>query len=165
MSLIAVSDFTGRWKIPTPFDGSNKLQAYIDYYEPKYLNDLFGAELYVLFADGVGNEVEIYEALNNPFAFDSDITGEPCVSMGVNHMLKCLIYGHYWSEDLAIPTSVGKVEIVPEAGKLQNDNYNNNIAFYNEGIKTYKAIQLYIEENSSTYPTFKGVKRGLTWFF
>lgn len=165
MSLIAVSDFTGRWKIPVPFDGNAKLQAYIDYYEPKYLNDLFGAELYVLFAAGVTAETEIYEKLNEPFAFDSDIIEEPVMSMGVNHMLKCLIYAHYWSEDLAISTSVGKVEIVPEAGKLQNDNYNNNMAYYNEGIKTYKAIQMYIEENLSTYPTFKGVKRGLTWFF
>jgi len=80
-------------------------------------------------------------------------------------MLKCLIYAHYWNEDLALPTANGKVKIQPEAGELQNDNYSNSISFYNEGIQTYKAIQLYIEENKSDYPTFKGVKRGLTWFF
>lgn len=165
MALISVSDFTGRFKIPTPFNGSDKLQAYIDYYEPKYLNELFGAELYTLFEAGITAEDEIYEKLRDAFAFDSEIDGKPVISFGLTHMLKCLVYSHFYSQDLTIPTSVGKVEIVPEAGNLQNDNRNENYAYYNEGIQTYKAVQRYIEENISTYPTFKGVERGLTWFF
>jgi hypothetical protein len=165
MPIIDTTVFTGRFKVPTPYNGSTKLQEYIDHYELKYLNELLGAELFVLFEEGVTAEEEIYEKILNPFAFDSDIEEKPVVSFGMAHMLKCLIYAHYWNEDLSLPTANGKVKIQPEAGELQNDNYSNSIAFYNEGIQTYKAIQLYIEENKTDYPTFKGVQRGLTWFF
>jgi hypothetical protein len=165
MSYVVPGDFTNKWAIAKPFDGGNKLQAYIDHYEQKYLIDLLGAELYVLFVAGYANEDEIYEKLYEPFAFDSECENKPFISEGIEVMLKNLIYAHYQQEDLGVATGAGKVDLDPEGGRRSTDNESNTFAYYNQGIKTYKAIQQYIKENEVDYPEFKGVEKQLTWYF
>jgi len=163
MAILATSDFTGKWAIPTPFNGGDTiLQSYIDHYEPKYLNQLFGAALYVLYlADPVD---PIYSVLTDPFEFDSEVitegVGRVQISEGLKTMLKNFVYAHYQKEDLGIPTSGGNVNIIPEGGENMNDNRTNIFAYFNQGVKTYKAIQQFIVENRDDYPDYNGVELG-----
>lgn len=168
MALVTTSDFTGAWAISKSFNRDNTtLQTYIDYYENKYMNELFGADLYVLFTAGIAGSDPIYEALRDAFAFDDegryDQGKRVVISEGVVFMLKCLIYVHYQRQDLGVETSLGKITPEVEGGELQRDNRTGDFANYNRGIKTYKAIQRYIEVNSEDYPDFNGIEKGYTW--
>ena len=163
MALIQTTDFVDRFAIAIPFNGGAKLQQYIDYYENKYITELLGYELSQLFLEGYEDE-EIYTKLYDPFGYDSDVLRKPVISQGVVHMLKCMIYAHYYRQDLGTATSLGKVKMQPEGGQMESDNYTNSFVFYNEGIKTYDAIQQYIKENKTDYEQFKGVRKTMSWF-
>jgi len=129
------------------------------------MNELLGADLYVLFTAGILATDPIYEALRDAFAYDDTNSGanKVVVSQGVIFMLKCVIYAHYQRQDLGLETSAGHINPDVEGGKLTNDNRTGDFSMYNEGIKTYKAIQCYINDNDSDYPDFNGIKKGTTW--
>lgn len=157
--------FEGKFAITRSFsEGGNKIQEYIDYYEPYYMNNLFGAALCVLFLEGIEAEEEKYVVLYDAFAYDSDTLREPVTSEGVEVMLKCLIYAHYMREDLGVATSNGKVILKPEGGENASDAFDSSFAFYNEGILTYQAIQQYMKDYREDYPEFKGTERQTSWY-
>ena len=169
---VTVDSFTGRFQIPQPFDGDVTLQDYIDQYTVVYMNGLFGAEMYQEYLTGIGTSDPLYTKLRDAFQEDSTYydgadgfyTNKLLLSEGVDKMLICLIYAHYQREDLPTPTSAGNITINPSGGELENDSRTNVFSIYNEGIKTYRAIQSYIRDNSTDYPNFKGIIRGYSWF-
>jgi hypothetical protein len=162
MSILTPSAFVGKFAISKAFnDGSSKIQEYIDYYETYYLNHLFGAELCTLFLTGYEDE-EIYTVLYDPFALDS--CKGVVISEGVFIMLKCLIFAHYIRQDLGTSTANGHINIAPEGGQAPSDNSNIAFGVYNEGIETYRAIQVKIKENKEDYPEFKGVDKQTTFY-
>lgn len=164
--IVATSDFVDKWTISIGF-GSGKLQEYIDEYEPFILAELLGADF--------ANEIETQfndntltsenQALFDKLYFNADVYGvnKLFVSEGIKIMLKDFIYSHYQVGDLGTPTSQGKIKMKTEGGDLVNDDYTDRFNFYNSGVKTYKAIQKYIEENEEDYPLYKGVKKLTTW--
>lgn len=157
--------FIGKYAITRSFnEGGSKIQQYIDYYEPYYMNNLLGAALYVLFQEGIDAEEEKYVVLLNAFAYDSQSLREPVVSEGIAEMLKCLIYAHYLREDLGVATSNGKVILKPEGGENASDNFDSSFAIYNEGIRTYQAIQRFIYDHREDYPEFKGTEKQTSWY-
>ena len=163
--ILSPSAFTGKFALTKSFnEGGSKIQEYIEYYEPYYLNRIFGATLYVLFLEGIDAEEEIYTVLYEPFAYDSAILREPVTSEGIEIMLKCLVYAHYIREDLGVATSNGKVILKPEGGENMNDNFDSTFPVYNEGIFNYQAIQQFIRDNRTDYPEFKGVEMQSTWY-
>lgn len=161
MSFLQPADFTGSFAITTAFDNPEKLQEYIDFFETKYLNELLGAELYVLFLAGFESD-EIYEKLYAPFSFDSEKEGRPLTSYGMLDMLKRFIYAHYCNGDRITPTSAGAVFLDTEAA-TKVKNAANYYDVFNAGVVTYKTIRAYILENRADYPEFKGVYLGFTW--
>ena len=168
MALVTTSDFVGKWAISKSFNQDNTtLQTYIDTYENKYMSELLGADLYVLFTAGIAATNPIYEALRDAFNLDIDGSyskgNRVVISQGVIFMLKCVIYAHYQRQDLGISTSLGHVNADVEGGKPTNDNKTAVFSMYNEGIKTYKAIQCYINENISDYEDFNGIEKGYSW--
>lgn len=170
MPIVTTDDFVGKWEIAAEYDGSGNeatdlLQAYIDHYENEYMNKLLGAALYVLYlADPLD---PIYAKLTDAFAFDSEAIvsgpGKVQVSEGLEVMLKNFIYAHFIREDLGFTTPGGVVNLTPEAGSRANDNETNVFVYYNQGVKTYKAIQQWIKENLTDYPDFNGQKIGMQW--
>lgn len=164
--IVATSDFVDKWTISIGF-GSGKLQEYIDEYEPLILAELLGAD----FADEVQTQFNDNtltpenQSLFDKLYFNADVYGvnKIFVSEGIKIMLKDLIYAHYQVGDLGTPTSQGKIKMKTEGGELVNDDYTDRFNFYNSGVKTYKAIQKYIEENEDDYPLYKGVKKLTTW--
>lgn len=164
--IVQTSDFTGKWEISIGF-GSDKLQQYIDEYEPIILAQLLGAD----FADTIttqfnGNTLTPEnQTLFDKLYFNAKVCGNNklFVSEGIQTMLKDFIYAHYQVGDLGTPTSQGKIKMKTEGGELVDDDYTDRFNFYNSGVKTYRAIQKYIEENEEDYPDYKGVKKSTTW--
>ena len=163
MSILTPSMFVGKFAISKAYgDGNSKLQEYIDHYETKYLNELFGAELCTLFLAGYSS-VEIYEVLFDAFAYDSPCKGV-VISEGIETMLKGFILAHYSREDLGTSTAQGKIMLSTEGGEKISDNYDFVFTVYNQAITTYNAIIQRIKDNSTDYPEFKGKAKELSYF-
>jgi len=164
--IVTTADFIDKWDISIGF-GSGKLQEYIDEHEPLILAELLGAD----FADEIQTEFDAgtltpeNQALFDKIYFNADVYGENrlFVSEGIEIMLKDFIYSHYYVTNLGTSTSQGKIKMKTEGGKLVSDDYTDRFNFYNSGVKTYKAIQKYIEENEEDYPLYKGISKETTW--
>lgn len=160
-SIVAPSEFIGKFAISKAFnDGTSKIQDYIDVYEQKYMNQLLGAACYTDFTTNI--TLEKYAKLLDPLS--EDISTGLIISEGIKSMLKYYIYSHYKAGDLGVATANGQVDVVPEGGKMQSQNDSNILNFYNQGTKTYVAIQKYIRANKSDYPLFKGIHKELNWY-
>ena len=168
MAIVATTDFTGKWAISTPYNTEvNVLQEYIDHYEPLILRQCLGSDLYDSFVTGIGASEAIYTKLRDAFAYDDDgartDTNRVVVSEGMKVMLQNMIYAHYHKQDLGIPTSIGLINAETEGGNPQNDNKTQLFKYYNDGIRTYNAIQQYIDDNSDDYPDFNGIVKRTSW--
>lgn len=164
--IITTADFIDKWTISIGF-GSDKLQEFIDEYEPLLLAEMLGAD----FADEIqtqfnaGTLTPENQALFDKIYFNANLCGvnRLFVSEGIKIMLKDFIYSHYQVGTLGTPTSQGKIKMKTEGGQLVSDDYTDRFTFYNSGVKTYKAIQKYIEENKEDYPLYKGIEKMTTW--
>jgi len=164
-NILQPSDFTGRYDIGQNGYTVTDLQGFIDFYEEDYLQFLLGCELYDLFvADLLNGEPQtpIYQAIFNSFCIDQD----NCIikSAGMKDMLKAFIYFEYARKSDDSVTISGNTQSSSDnsvkPSQIQAGLYN----YYNEGINTYHAIQAYIKENETDYPTYNGQpKRISTW--
>jgi hypothetical protein len=189
----AADYFTGYFRISQDVQTNAMLQSYIDKYEKKYLVDLLGYDLYVLFIADFDNGLPqstrfltIYNELNYeiaggnrsywipynlPYTMDNCSPKEvpyqePTLSEGISKMLKGFVFYHYVNEMSLSVSPTGVVE-------NRNENSDKAIANrttgliedkYNESIKSYKVIQRYINDNLTTYSEFMGVDRNPTFF-
>lgn len=158
--IITIVDFEkGLLKIPTSTYQENDLQAYIDRYEKKYLIDLLGINLYDLFiSDLIGGFPTSPEFLKIFLPITEEVNGCDIFSEGMKPTIAGLIYFHYVRDNITRLTTGG-------AKRTTSDNSENiqalsaNIGMrWNESVESYRAIQRYIYENLSDYPTFKGVR-------
>lgn len=164
MFLVA-SDFTGYHKVSTNNFTQTELTAYITKYELRYLQDLLGYDLSVLFiADLTGGTTPpplsaIYLNIYNSLTYDYESGGSNKIirSEGIKEMLKGFIFWEYTRNQPIENTLVGNVENVNENSVLVNSWKAGINDKYNRAIDTYKAIQLYIEDNSTLYPDYNGV--------
>lgn len=171
MSLfnLTYSDFSkGRFELHSGKYTQDEINDYIDTYERKYLVRLLGADLYNLFkadlVDGVPvaqNFVKLFE----PFEYDLHCSSDTIISDGLIEMLKGLIYWQYLKDKMNQVTTAGVVKPQGEnstPGDAMNSIYSNR---YNQAVNTYKAIQRYIIDNCSEYPTFNGKHLlKISWF-
>lgn len=159
-NILTIADFSsGIYEIPVSTYTENDLQSYIDRYEKKYLAELLGIELYDLFiADLVAGvpTSPIYEKIFNPIL--EVVNGCDIHSEGMKVALKGLVYFHYVRDNITRITLAG-------AKRTTSDNSENIQALsanmglrWNESVESYKAIQRYIYENLTDYPTFNGIK-------
>jgi hypothetical protein len=157
--MITPADFIGKWQISKGF-GSNKLQTYIDEQTPKLLAELFGVDMYQEWV----NDSTLFPELFVPFQYQLPC-GEIVTSLGVETMLKNIIYATYDRNDHVTATSGGAVVLQPEGGQVLTDNNAVFIRYYNEGVATHEAIQERIKANKEDYPLFKGIEKQRTWHY
>lgn len=162
MAYITVEDFVNKFEIHTIGIDDEKLTAYIDRYEAIYLIEMLGKELYDLFIAGVTAGTPIYITLYNPFVEQINC-GEILNSRGVEDMLLGFTYFEYQRDAKVQQTSIGTVKMKSENSERAGNLNTNIFGRYNESIDTYKAIQQYILENISTYPTFRGIEKGYSY--
>jgi hypothetical protein len=159
--LILDTDFTGKWKLA--LGNNDEVDAYISIYEEKFLIELLGKELYLLFAAVVTNQAVaagIYKTIYDPFSLK--INGCIVTSEGMKKMLLGLLYFEYVRDNKVKQSMNGAVEQQTEVSAFTD----NTLLYvkYNEAVKTYTAIQAYIYDQLAVYPTFEGVIKKKTSF-
>lgn len=157
MSIVVNTDFTGKYHIPVTKYNDTILDEYIEKYERKYLTMLLGVELYDLFMDELDAHnpptTPIYKVIYDYLAFDS--TCQTFVSNGIKEMLIGFIYFHYVSDGQQYQSPIGIVGQNGENGEVLNIT-SLSIQRYNDNVDSFRAIQQYIEENSSDYLSYNG---------
>jgi hypothetical protein len=158
--IISTADFkTGTNAISTNRLTTGELDSAIDTYELTILYDLFGIELYELFDADLVNGVpqsQIYLEVFNPFVkLINDVQYQ---SIGIKQMLVKWVYFFYvrtQSQNNAIGGNTQSENSISSMSKMA---YIFAVDDYNTMIRTYKAIQTYIESKKETdYPTYKGL--------
>ncbi len=159
--LIVADDFVGKYDLAKSND--DKIDEYIEEYEEKYLTELLGKELFDLFEDDVEDyepETPIYKSIFEPFT--EEINGLVFTSEGLKKMLLGLIYFQYVRDDRVKQSMNGAVEQETEVSSKSDNTFL--YSRYNQAVTTYKAIQQYILNNLTDYPTFRGVGKKHTSF-
>lgn len=155
--LVVNSDFVGKFELALTQFNVDKIDSYIERYEGYYLTQLLGSELYSLFlADLDVNNVPqtpIYQSIYNVLSIDLD--SKVLFSNGIKDMLLGLIYYHYSLDEIIKQTPIGNVKQNAENSvTMMNNQWLTNR--FNESLDSFKAIQGYILQNDSDYPTFNG---------
>ena len=156
---------TGMLCINTTIHTEADLQIYIDQFEKDYLIDLLGCELYDLFAADLVSGVPqsaIYLSIYNSFCEDESSCGIKWVSEGMVKMLEKFIFWEYTRDQKVKNTFSGNVVNENEASRETSFPESRIFQIYNQAIVSYKAIQWFICDNSSDYPTYNGCKKGKT---
>lgn len=158
--IINTSDFaSGENAIATDSYTVAELEIIINTYETQLLYELLGVELYDLFvadlSGGVPQDV-IYEDIFNPFT--KEINDNLVQSLGIKSMLIKWVYFFYVRTQSQTNSMQGNTQNQGTVNKPSAMSYSTLIVQYNQCMKTFKAIQTYIEENKElVYPTYKGI--------
>ena len=146
MSLITTQDFINKWELSTGMYSTAKLSEYIDRYEPQYLRQLFGVDLYNAFISDLENNVP--RSPNFKLVFDELYVDENLYYMiesrGILDMLKGFIYFEYAKDLLNQMTPYGNVQQTAENSVVVNTLQTMMYARYNESITSYQNIRNYI---------------------
>ena len=156
MSIVLNSDFVGKYELTVNQFNIDLIDSYIEKYEDYYLSQLLGASLSSAFISNLTAGVPtnpIYLTIFNPLSYD--FNNKVITSNGIKEMLLGFIYYHYVSDSDQIQTSIGTV--APSNENSVGVGLNTLImSRFNRGLDTMLAIQNYIYENRSTYPTYNG---------
>lgn len=171
MPILQPSDFTESpmYNIALTSTAEAELGALIDDVEMTCLQDLLGCDLYALFITDLTNDTpqvpqtQLYKDIFEAFCKDNTNCGIQR-SHGIKDMLMAFVYFAWHNYTYTQDTASGMVGIDSEnSSKASPDSvglYNK----YNRGIKSYKAIQWFIFDNSTIYPTFNGIRKDFTSF-
>lgn len=164
--IVNNADFVGKFELAINQYSTDKIDAYIERYEPYYLTMLLGKELKDLFISDldVNNvpQTAIYQTIYEALSIDLD--NQVIFSYGIKEMLLGFIYYHYCKDETIKQTPVGSVKPNTENSiNVGTIHYLTNR--YNESVESLNAIQTYILENESDYSTFNGQKVKFEYFF
>lgn len=163
-SITTPADFNGQYSINRNKHNEVSIQACIDSVEELVLLELFGVDFKDIVLQGVVDEVVIYENLYNPFNFQ-DSCDRIWQSKGIKEMLLGFVYWEWFATHSVAIVLDGQRENESENSKSASSLKSNNEKRYNDAVKTYRAIQAYINENLDIYPEFKGKgKLLMNWF-
>jgi hypothetical protein len=163
--FIQVSDFNeGKYEVHTGAFDVARLQDYIDKYEKRYLVELLGADLYAQFeadviAGGGSPTEQRFNDILEPF--EVDYLHSILISEGMVEMLIGFIYFEYTKDQIVAMSPVGNVRPKGQNSEIASSLYTQIYNRYNEAVRTYKAIQIYIHQNSGDYSDYNGVQKYL----
>ena len=161
--ITSPDDYYGKYALSNGMFDTNKIQGYIDRYEPRYLKELFGVDFYNEFeSDLIGglpqspNFIKLFEALSEDVgAYYYTVNkhyqiNEIIDSEGIFEMLKGFVYFEY-SKDLKNQmTPYGNVTQNAENSDVTNTLFSLIYTRYNEALRSYDSIQKYILLNQNT---------------
>ena len=166
--FLTLDDFNqGKYELGRGSYDVTRMQDYINKYETQYLTEMLGADLYaefkadVIAGSGYPTEARFQVILD---ALSVDFNGHILFSNGIVEMLKGFIYYEYTKDQIVAMTNIGNVRPIGENSEVASSLYTQIYNRYNEGIRTYKAIQCYIMHNSGDYDGFNGQRKLMaTW--
>jgi len=158
--ITSISDYVGKYSLSKGIYDNSKLQEYIDRYEPRYLKQLLGVELYNEFVSDLSSNVPQspnFIKIFNPLSEDvgsyiygwntHHLINSILDSEGIKEMLKGFIYFEYAKDLYNQMTPYGQVKPKSENSEITNTLFSLMYTRYNEAIRTYSAIQEYIVLN------------------
>jgi hypothetical protein len=159
--ILSIQDFVGKYALHTGMYDVNKLQNYIDIYEPRYLKNLLGVDLYNQFQSDLLNNVpqspnflKIFNAFSEDLGYNFYTTygfaynSNQLDSEGMKQMLKGFIYFEYSKDLVNQMTPYGNVKPLSENSEVANTGFSMIYTRYNEAIRSYRSIQSYIRYNN-----------------
>jgi hypothetical protein len=159
--ILSIQDFTGKYALHTGMYDQSKLQNYIDIYEPRYLKNLFGIDLYNQFqSDLLSNVPQSPNFLKIFNEFSEDLgysfythygyaySSNQLDSEGILQMLKGFIYFEYSKDLVNQMTPYGNVKPLSENSEVANTGFSMIYTRFNEAIRSYRSIQSYIRYNN-----------------
>lgn len=166
---VNISDFTGKFEVHQGMYSNNDLNDYIQRYELDYLKQLFGVPLYnEYYANAITNPptnippLAKFSYLYNPFDYqNTDDFWLLCQSKGIKDMLIGFIWFEFNKDQVSTATPLGQQKQKNELSEAVISTLYNR---YNESVKTYRAIQTYIAQNSGTYQNFRGQIKGYAYW-
>ena len=177
MSFLAPSDFVGIVEQSTNEFTEDKMQSYIDRYEPLFLRSLMGASMYDEFLADLDTAPLItpssiptdpkFTIIFEQFHLDDGNTnGCQHNSDGMVQMLKFFVMFQYSVDNQFDFAMTGATKNSFSNSEIAQLNQTNAIDNYNEGVKTFHAIQWYICDNPVPYDydNYNGQKKEfMTW--
>lgn len=146
------SDFQNKYQLHQGMYDQAKIQSYIDRYEKRYLIELLGPNLYdEMVADSISNVPQSpnFKFIFNPFHVNVS-PSTTLISEGIEQMLLGFIYFEYVKDLINQMTPFGNVKPMSENSTVVSGNSTMMYNRYNEAVRTYRAIQMYISLNAST---------------
>lgn len=158
-AIVEITDYdSGTVMLQQDDTTTDRFDSIRDEWQDTYIYKLLGAELGGLFlADLNGSGVPVttrFLSIYNAFATD-DGCDDLQISAGIKMYIKNIIWFHYARENSTLITTAGNMNKLSENSDPSTDG-KYLVHVYNNAIKTGKAIQWYINQNSSTYPEYKG---------
>jgi hypothetical protein len=165
MSILNITpeQFIGEYQIAGGKYQNDNIQAYIDEYEIIYLKNLLGCELFELFNADLLNYIPqdpIYSVLYNPICVDLKnycYDKKQIRSDGMVKMLKGFIYFMYIRDNKTPNTHTGNTQAENEVSEVVSFRKMGLPYRFNDAVRNYQNIQLFIDENRTNYPTFNGI--------
>jgi hypothetical protein len=155
--ILIPSDFTGKHKVAQ--DCYSQLQAYINKYEPIYLINLLGSDLYKALKEDYNEDERKCTEERLQFILDSNYTGP--VYEGLIETLKGFIFFEYVRENRFKITETGIHVNTSDSSRQVAFSEFPLFRFYNDAIHNYKAIQYYLKAQKDIYPDFSGVSKSI----
>ena len=162
--ILKTSDFVGFFDVSQNKFTKVDLEAYILKYEHQYLEEMLGCDLAALLIadlDIVTNIPITQRFLDIWNSFCDDTFRCTCLfyrSTGIKDMLKSFVYFHFVRDQFQKNTIAGNVVAKSEVSTQldYNTQQGNTNERYNNGVKTFRAIQSKVSIENTTYPEFKG---------
>ena len=158
--IVKTTDFVGVYKISQNGFSETDLQAFIDKYEKVYIRRLLGLTTGDLLYSDIAVSTflppatPIYSVLFNPIA--EVINGCDVISNGIKEMLLGFIYWEYVRKSQTQNTVNGTVFQQSETANGVDYSSTNIYSNYNEAVRTYSAIQYYVNNDLTNYPDYNG---------
>lgn len=178
MSFLQSSDFTGKVNQTVNKFTDPKIQEYIDRYEPRYLRDLLGVDMYNEFvADltpaappiivtSVPVSAKFLEIFNAFQIDEGPSTGVQHISEGMVTMLKFFIMFEYSRDNNFVFGITGATENNYSNSELISLSKTQARENFNIAVATYRQIQWRIVDNPDArdYDNYNGkFKETLSW--
>lgn len=153
MNFLTPSDFIGKYELHKGLYDTSKIEDYIIKFEPRYLMQLLGVELYNEFIGDIDWQLKEpkspnFQIIFNPLYEDINLY-QLIESDGMLEMLKGFVYFEYSKDQMMQQTTFGGVQQKSENSKVLNSLQTLIYNRYNESIKTYRAIQDWILLNTT----------------
>ena len=161
---VTVASFINKFETTQNEFDTAKLTDYIARYETITLIELFGKELYDLYVIGIGASDPVYTFLRDAFTVQLDC-GTILDSNGVDDLVTGIVYFYYHRDNYTQQSINGGVKNKGENSDNVSVFVSNIQARWDEAIVSYQAIQGYICENSSVYPTYLGQSKTILQLF
>lgn len=161
---VTVASFINKYETTKNEFDTAKLTDYIARYETITLIELFGKELYDLYVLGLVAVDPVYTVLRDAFTVQLDC-GTILDSKGVDDLLTGVIYFYYHRDNYTQQSINGGVKNKGENSENVSVFVSNIQARWDEAVTSYQAIQGYILENSTVYPTYLGVNKTILQLF